>query len=274
MSTGPNDRPIGVFDSGLGGLTVVREMRRSLPTENIVYLGDSARVPYGTRSAQTVIRYARKCADFLDNLDLKLLVVACNTASSVAMESLRAEREVPVLGVISAGARAAVDSGSSVVGVIGTMGTIRSNAYAREIAALSPSVTVHQAPAPLFVPLAEEGWVEGDVPLQVAERYLAPLVEHRIATLLLGCTHYPLLAVTIRRALDNLGSTARIIDSATAITREVAACLSTDGLRREAPDQAGTLSCYVTDLPGSFIEVAGRFLGESEPLRQVEVVDI
>ncbi|MBW2278096.1 MAG: glutamate racemase [Deltaproteobacteria bacterium] len=269
-----NDRPIGVFDSGLGGLTVVREIRRQLPAEKIVYLGDSARVPYGTRSAETVIRYARKCADFLDTQDLKMLVVACNTASSVALPALREDRDVPVLGVITAGARAAVDSGALAVGVIGTAGTIHSNAYASEIAKLSPEVIVHQEPAPLFVPLAEEGWVDGEVPLLAAERYLAPLVEHNIGTLLLGCTHYPLLKGTIGQALHKLGSGASIIDSATAMTRDIMAKLDARDLQRDTSGNSGGLSCYVTDLPDSFREVAGRFLGESDPLGDVEVVDI
>jgi glutamate racemase len=268
------DRPIGVFDSGLGGLTVVREIRRQLPGERIVYLGDSARVPYGTRSAQTVIRYARKCSDFLDTLGLKLLVVACNTASSVALPALREDRDVPVLGVITAGARAAVASGAKSVGVIGTLGTIGSNAYTAEIEQLSPETVVHQAPAPLFVPLAEEGWIDGDVPRLAAERYLAPLVEHRIGTLLLGCTHYPLLAGVIGQALANLGSDAAIIDSATAMTHDVKRCLDSDGLRRSAALGDGGLTCYVTDLPGSFREVAGRFLGDTSALSDVEVVDI
>jgi glutamate racemase len=272
--SGAADRPIGVFDSGLGGLTVVREIRNRLPAERIVYLGDSARVPYGTRSPRTIIRYARKCADFLDTLGLKMLVVACNTASSVALPSLREGREIPVLGVITAGARAAFNSGSSVIGVIGTASTILSDAYAREIALLAPDAIVHQKPAPLFVPLAEEGWTEGEVPLLTAKRYLAPLVERDIGTLLLGCTHYPLLTSTIRRALDELGSDAGIIDSATAMTRDVQAVLDADDLHRDARGERGELICHVTDLPGSFSDVAGRFLGESEPLHDVEVVDI
>lgn len=269
-----SERPIGVFDSGLGGLTVVREIRRRLPAEKIVYLGDSARVPYGTRSPETVIRYARKCAAFLDTRDLKLLVVACNTASSVALPALRDDRDVPVLGVITAGARAMAQTGSSIVGVIGTAGTIRSNAYAREIELLAPKVSVHQVPAPLFVPLAEEGWTAGQVPLLAAERYLAPLVDQGVETLLLGCTHYPLLTGTIREALGNLGSQARIIDSATAMTADVEATLATGDMRRQAADDAGSLTCCVTDLPQSFQEVASRFLGETDPLRDVEVVDI
>jgi glutamate racemase len=231
-------------------------------------------VPYGTRSPETVVRYARKCAGFLGTLGLKMLVVACNTASSVALPALREDHEEPVLGVISAGARAVADSGASVVGVIGTAGTIRSNAYPREIAALAPAVEVHQTPAPLFVPLAEEGWVEGEVPQLAAKRYLAPLVERRIGTLLLGCTHYPLLTPAIRSALDALGSSAAVIDSATAMTRDVIENLDVGGLRRDPDGSTGALKCYVTDLPGSFQEVAGRFLGDPAALRAVEAVDI
>ncbi|MFO8072635.1 MAG: glutamate racemase [Polyangia bacterium] len=264
--------PIGVFDSGLGGLTVVREIRRALPDESLVYLGDSARVPYGTRSAATVERYAGNCADFLVRQGLKLLVVACNTASAVALPYLRERIDVPVLGVIGAGARAAcAAAGQGGIGVIGTAGTIGSGAYPREIAAIDPRCPVHQRPAPLLVPLAEEGWTEGDLPRLAVERYLAPLIAERIDVLLLGCTHYPLLGEVIERVLRDAGSGAAVINSAEAIAREVKEALDSNGLRLEKRGR-GRLTCHVTDLPASFKEVAERFLGA--PLQAVEKVDI
>ncbi len=263
--------PIGVFDSGLGGLTVVREMRKRLPSERIIYLGDSARVPYGTRSAETVIRYAEKCSEFLHGKGLKMLAVACNTASAVALPSLRSASVVPVLGVITAGAKAAIAANAARVGIIGTTGTINSGAYPSEIASLNPECEVHQRPAPLFVPLAEEGWIDGDVPLLAAAKYLEPLVAANVEILLLGCTHYPLLRGPIEQALQNLGSSAAVIDSATAMTFDIEHELDRQGMRR-ASDKEGSLRCYVTDLPASFEEVASRFLGDRPS--EVEVVDI
>jgi glutamate racemase len=265
------DKPIGVFDSGLGGLTVVRAIQRLLPDERIVYLGDSARVPYGTRSESTVITYARKCAQFLIDEGLKMLVVACNTASSVALPALRTDTDLPVLGVITAGAKAVVDTGAKRVGVIGTTGTVNSRAYIREIAAAVPDCAVVQEPAPLLVPLAEEGWIDGQVPLLAATRYLEPLVKENIEVLLLGCTHYPLLKGVIGEALANLGSRAAVIDSATAMASAVKCTLDGQG-RFRTPGAGGGLDCYVTDLPASFEQVASRFLGSG--LDQVKKIDI
>jgi glutamate racemase len=265
------DLPIGVFDSGLGGLTVVQEVRRLLPEERIAYLGDSARVPYGTRSAQTVVRYAQKCAAFLFSQGLKALAVACNTASAVALPTLNAESKVPVLGVITAGARAVAASGAKRVGIIGTAGTIRSGAYLREIAAAAPDCEVFQQPAPLFVPLAEEGWVDGELPVLAAMRYLKPLADADIEVLLLGCTHYPLLVSPIAQALKNLDRDIRIIDSATAMAADVERALEENGIRRDRGVE-GDLVCFVTDLPASFEEVATRFLGG--PPGDVREVDI
>ncbi|MDJ0762710.1 MAG: glutamate racemase [Myxococcota bacterium] len=271
MTQALQERPIGVFDSGLGGLTVVREMRRYLPGEHIIYLGDSARVPYGTRSASTVVRYAQKCAAFLVSQGLKMLAVACNTASAVALPTLRAETQVPVLGVIAAGARSVAAHDAQRVGVIGTAGTIQSGAYAREIAALAPHCQVFLQPAPLFVPLAEEGWIEGDVPVLAATRYLKPLADAQIEVLLLGCTHYPLLVSPIKQALKNLNSKAAVVDSATAMTAQIDRTLTDQDLARTGTS-LGTLTCFVTDLPASFEDMATRFLGEGPD--QVAVVDI
>jgi len=263
--------PIGVFDSGLGGLTVAREIRRVLPAERLLYLGDSARVPYGTRSPATVERYAGNCAGFLVREGVKLLVVACNTVSAVALPFLRERVEVPVLGVIGAGARAAcAASRTGRIGVIGTAGTVDSAAYPREISAIRPAATVHQRAAPLLVPLAEEGWLEGELPRLAVRRYVEPLAAADIDVLLLGCTHYPLLERAIRDVLAELGSAAEVINSAVAVGGEVAAAVARDG-----PSGArgrGELRCCVTDLPAGFAAAASRFLGE--PVTGVERIDI
>ncbi len=263
--------PIGIFDSGLGGLTVVQAIRKALPEEKIIYIGDSARLPWGNRSARTVVRYAQKCAGFLIDEGLKMMAVACNTASAVALPVLRAESEMPVLGVITAGARAVVATGASRIGVIGTAGTIRSNAYVREISALAPSCQVHQRPAPLLVPLAEEGWTDGEVPLLAVTHYIEPLAKADIEVLLLGCTHYPPFISTIKEALAKLGCKARIVDSATAMAADVERILDSRGIRRN-PGKTGDFKCFVTDLPDGFEGVATRFLGERPG--QVEEVDI
>lgn len=263
--------PIGVFDSGLGGLTVVREIQRLLPNEQILYLGDNARVPYGTRSAATIERYAANCSGFLLKKGLKLLVIACNTVSAVALSTLRKMTDVPVLGVISAGARAAAESKVSRAGVIGTQSTIASGAYPREIAKLCPDCRVFTRPTPLFVPLAEEGWTEGSVPKAVAAHYLAPLVAENIELLLLGCTHYPLLKKTVSSALASLKSSAKVLDSAAVMASDVERVLkNTDTQTCRA--QKSSLTCFVTDLPSSFEEVAGRFLGKN--IEKVNYVDI
>ncbi len=265
------DLPIGVFDSGLGGLTVVREIRRRLPAETILYLGDNARVPYGTKSAATIERYAANCTRFLLDKGLKLLVVACNTASAVALPTLEKMTDVPVLGVISAGARAVTASAVARIGVIGTQSTISSNAYPEHIARLNPKCQVFQKAAPLFVPLAEEGWTEGEVPLSIATHYLDSLVAEEIDVLLLGCTHYPLLRSSVTRALRNLDSKAKVVDSATVMAADVEAQLKEKKLETSR-QKLGPLTCFVTDLPSSFEEVASRFLGEKP--EQTIAVDI
>lgn len=265
------DLPIGVFDSGLGGLTVVREIRRLLPTETILYLGDSARVPYGTRSSATIERYAANCAKFLLDRGLKLLVVACNTVSATALPTLRKMTDIPVLGVISAGARAVSARAVSRVGVIGTESTIASSAYPEHIRSLCPECSVFSRPTPLFVPLAEEGWILGTVPEAAALHYLTPLVQQDIELLLLGCTHYPVLKQPIAQALHTLGSSAEILDSATVMALDVANALR-DGQMESGRSTRSPLTCFVTDLPTSFKAVAVRFLGENPD--EVRLVDI
>jgi glutamate racemase len=264
MDTPPRDLPIGVFDSGIGGLTVVRALIGALPHEDIVYLGDTARVPYGTRSAETVIRYARGCAALLSTHGLKLLVVACNTVSAVAIDMLRVELDVPVVGVIEPGAAAAVRASvSGRIGVIGTKGTVASGAYPRAVAACNTKAEVIAAPAPLLVPLAEEGWVDGDVPRLAAMRYIEPLCAASIDTL---------LRPSIERALEALSpSPVVIVDSATSVASSVATLLEERG-RTALRQSLGRHRYLATDAPDAFRRVGSRFLGL--PIDDVELVDI
>ncbi len=275
MSEAPeaHDLPIGVFDSGIGGLTVVRALIAEMPHENLIYLGDTARVPYGTRSASTVVRYARSCASLLSAFGLKMLVVACNTVSAVAIDILRVELDVPVIGVIESGARAAVAaSRAGRIGVIGTQGTVSSGAYPRAVAAENTRAEVIAAPAPLLVPLAEEGWVEGDVPRLAAKHYLEPLCAAGIDTLLLGCTHYPVLRQPIEAALEELSPAGvTVVDSATAVAGTVAALLK-ERERMTQRESLGRHTFMATDDPEGFSKVGARFL--SMPLDDVELVDI
>jgi len=251
-------RAIGIFDSGVGGLTVLRELTRVLPQEDTIYFGDTARVPYGTKSPDTVIRYAQEIAAFLTTRDIKLLVVACNTASAVALPTLRRQLSIPVVGVIEPGARRAVQvTKSGVVGVIGTAGTIRSSAYTRAIKRLNPNISVLAKPCPLFVPLAEEGWTDNEIARLTAHQYLDEVREAGVDSLVLGCTHYPLLKKIIAEAM---GPRVTLVDSAEEIARTVAEILREKKLLRPAAEQ-GNHHYYVTDVPAGFIRVGNRFLG-------------
>jgi glutamate racemase len=270
-----NDAPIGVFDSGLGGLTVLRAVAEQLPRENLVYLGDSARVPYGTRSAQTVVNYARACVRKLREQQIKLLVVACNTVSAVALDVLAAELEFPVIGVIVPGAKAGLRASQrGRLGVLATPGTVLSGAYPRAVAAAKPDVQVFAQPAPLLVPLVEEGWLEGEVPRLAVRKYLSPLVEHDIDALVLGCTHYPLLAPVIASELADLhGSPVPVIDSAHAVATELDAVLGQEQLSASRSER-GSLRLFVTDMPRQFTEVASRFLGQDVASLDVTAIDL
>ncbi|MDX2184783.1 MAG: glutamate racemase [Gemmatimonadaceae bacterium] len=257
--------PIGVFDSGLGGLTVVHALRDRLPHESIVYLGDTARVPYGPKSPETVRRYADEIARWLLAQHVKLIVVACNTATAHALPQLRASMPVPVIGVIEPGARAAAQVSRGHIGVIGTAGTIRSGAYRRAIAAQvdgDRGTTVVEQPCPLFVPLVEEGWLEHPVTEAVAREYLAPLMADGVDTLVLGCTHYPLLAPVLSRVMPP-GTT--LIDSAAETAREVEHVLHTTGAAAPLTGPHGSLRLAATDAPESFAVLAARFLGGQVP---------
>ncbi len=260
-------RAIGIFDSGVGGLTVCKEIIRQLPGENLVYLGDTARVPYGTKSPQTVQRYALEAAAFLVDQGVKLLVVACNTASAVALPLLRERFQLPVIGVIEPGAKRAVDSRNRRIGVIGTEGTINSGRYEEAIRKLLPDAAVFTAACPLFVPLAEEGWAEHAIAELAGREYLQPLIEAKIDTLVLGCTHYPLLRKTLQKVL---GPEVMLVDSAEETARCVAELFAAQGLCR--PEHGGGREFYVTDVPTRFERVGRAFLGrELGRVRQVQI---
>jgi glutamate racemase len=251
-------KAIGIFDSGVGGLTVLKEVVRVLPQEDTIYLGDTARVPYGTKSPETVIRYSRQIARYLLSRDIKLLVVACNTASAVALASLQKEFSIPIVGVIEPGARAAVSvTRSGKVGVIGTAGTVASSAYTKAIKRINPEIEVVTRACPLFVPLAEEGWVDNEVARLTARMYLAELKDQGVDTLVLGCTHYPILKQVIAEVM---GPEVTLVDSAEETALTVARILREQQLLRPEGEQ-GNHHYYVTDIPAGFIRVGNRFLG-------------
>lgn len=255
------ERAIGVFDSGVGGLTVLRELRLQVAGETLVYLGDTARVPYGTKSAPTVLRYAHEAARFLlYQQKVKLLVVACNTASAVALDDLEKHYEIPVVGVIEPGAKRALEvTRNGCIGVVGTEGTVRSGAYERALKEVRPEVVVHSAACPLFVPLAEEGWADHEVALLAARDYLAPLLAKGIDTLVLGCTHYPLLKKTLQEAV---GPEVQLVDSAQELAKTVSSLLENHQLLRQTtPVEPPRF--FVTDIPDRFERVGGAFLGET-----------
>lgn len=261
------DGAIGVFDSGVGGLTVLQRIVERCPHESTVYLGDTARVPYGTKSAETVIRYARACARLLCGRDIKLMVAACNTASAYAVDDLRDELPIPVVGVIEPGAEAAVQATrNGRIGVVATASTVRSGRYEHAIHAFAENAQVFTQACPLFVPLAEEGWTEGPVPEEVARTYLAGLVAADVDTLLLGCTHYPLLKNVIRACVPG---TITLIDSAEATSRVVADTLKAMGIA--AAEERPERSFLVTDDPSAFTRVGERFFGHA--IENAEWVD-
>ena len=261
----PDFRPIGIFDSGLGGLTVVRAIREALPGESIVYVGDTARVPYGNKSAETVQEYSRQITEFLLSQDAKLIVVACNTASALALKYLHAQFDVPILGVIEPGVSAALKSTKNGhVGVIGTIATIASNAYQNGLLYARPDLVISARPCPLFVPLVEEGWLDGPIVEQIIKEYIQPIDASSIDTLVLGCTHYPLLKPALQSFVKN-GTV--LVDSASEVAASTTRLLTNKRLGSDG-DQ-GNFKCYVTDLPARFESVASRFLGASIPAAQV-----
>ena len=261
-----SSRPVGVFDSGIGGLTVAHEIITQLPNERIVYFGDTARVPYGPKSPDTVRRYSREIAAYLRDQDVKALVVACNTATAHALTALQDELSMPVIGVVEPGARAAVKRASGGhIGVIGTAGTIRSGAYERAIRSIDPQIRVTTRACPLFVPLVEEGWVDHEVTKQVALEYLSPLMNDGIAALVLGCTHYPLLKPLFRGILRK---GVRLIDSAAETATELGRVLEEHGIKASANGVAKH-RFVASDDPLQFLQLGQRFLGDT-----IEAVEV
>ena len=254
----PDSRPIGVFDSGLGGLTVAKAIKEKLPNENIVYLGDTARVPYGNKSTLLVTGYATQITNFLLGENAKLIVVACNTASALALPALQSEFLVPILGVIIPGSQAAVHATRNKhVGVIGTTATINSNAYTQALREIESSIQITTQACPLFVPLVEEGWLNGPVPSEITASYLKNINVENVDTLILGCTHYPLLKPMIQ---DIVNDNTVLIDSAETVAEEVAIILIEKKMSADSSNK-GLLKCFVTDSPIQFENIAKRFLG-------------
>jgi glutamate racemase len=253
-----NAAAVGVFDSGIGGLTVAKEVIRQLPHESVIYFGDTARVPYGPKSPETVRRYSREIAAFLRDEGVKSIVIACNTATAHALNVLREEMAMPVIGVVEPGARAAVKATSGGhIGVIGTVGTIKSGAYERAIRALDPDVIITARACPLFVPLVEEGWTDHDATRLIAREYLQPLLAAKIDTLVLGCTHYPLLKPLLR---DVLGPDVCLIDSAEETAAEIARTLDAEELTVD--DRTDPNYRFIaSDDPLQFLQLGQRFLG-------------
>jgi len=267
-SLSPN-QPIGIFDSGIGGLTVFSELQKLLPLEDFVYLGDTARVPYGTKSSEMVLHYSQHNVKFLLEKKVKMVVVACNTASAFALLELQKYYPIPIIGVIDPGAQGAMKtSQKNRIGVIGTEGTIRSDAYAKTILRKNPKTFVVSTPCPLFVPLVEEGWLEGEVTEQVASIYLKKIISEKVDTLILGCTHYPLLKRTLKKVV---GNSIQLIDSAEETALETKHILEENKiLRKENLQPTGQF--FVTDSPERFRRVGELFL--KTPIQKVNHVTI
>jgi len=261
-----NSYSLGIFDSGLGGLTVLKELCSMLPDENIVYLGDTARVPYGIRSPATVTRYSFECIRFLLQQEIKLLVVACNTVSSISLPEIQKNLEIPVVGVIEPGAKAAAEATKNKkIGVIGTEATIRSKAYSKAIEGISKEIQVYEHACPLFVPLAEEGWTEDVIAFLIADKYLASVKEKGVDTLVLGCTHYPLLKNVIQKAMGDVV----LIDSAVETSKVVRDVLLKNGLGRQSVSPPKR-KYYVTDSPEKFRTLGEKFL--HSPIDDIEKI--
>lgn len=264
-----SSKAIGIFDSGVGGLTVAKEVFEKLPGENVIYFGDTARTPYGPRSAEIVRKFSVQNISFLSTQGVKLIVVACNTASAVALDYLKRIFQLPLMGVIEPGSRAAVEATKNGrIGVIGTAGTIRSKSYTAAIQKIDKKIKVFDYPCPLFVSLAEEGYINKKATRLIAEEYLAPLRKQKIDTLVLGCTHYPLLSPVIS---DVMGDDVRLIDSAEQTALEVKRILQ----RRELATAGGvkpSYRFYVSDFPEKFVQISERFLGKR--VKEVKKIDI
>jgi glutamate racemase len=263
------EKPIGVFDSGIGGLTVVKRLYSTLPKESIVYFGDTARVPYGSKSNSTVIEYSIQNTKFLLNKNVKAVVVACNTASSIAIDELRNRFDIPIIGMIDPGASMAVrETKNKKIGVIGTRATINNKAYSNAIKKIDPEIKIFEKACPLFVPIAEEGWTHHQATYEIADEYLKELREKDIDTLVLGCTHYPILSDVIQKVI---GTGIKLIDSGIASSEIVRNEIARIGLETNSAIP-GQSSFYVSDIPTTFKQVAELFLGQ--PVDEVIKVDI
>lgn len=264
--------PVGVFDSGVGGLTVAREIMRQIPEERIVYFGDTARVPYGNKSKDTILRYSRQIIRFLRTREVKAIVIACNTASAYALDTVAAESDIPIIGVINAGARTAVQATrNGKIGVIGTEGTIGSGIYTRVMKQLKPDIQVTGKPCPLFVPLVEEGLLHDSVTDEIASRYLSVLKGKYIDTLVLGCTHYPLLRSTLRRLM---GEDVVLVNPAYETAIELKQLLEERGLERDGaePLQGEKYQFFVSDLAEKFTSFATSILpNEVKETRKIDI---
>ncbi len=255
--------PIGVFDSGIGGLTVFKEIRKELPKEDVVYFGDTAHVPYGTKSKETITKFSVDNVLFLQSCGVKMVVVACNTASSLSLDTLQRRFLIPIIGVIEPGAREAIRcTKNGRIGVIGTKSTIGSNAYEAWLKKLDPSVKVYSSACPLFVPFVEEGWLDGEIVSKLAKSYLDALKTFKIDTLILGCTHYPLLSSVIRKTV---GSKVRLVNSAEETAKEAKRLLARLKLNRTDRRKSPDLKFYVSDEPEQFRVLGERFLGRTIP---------
>ena len=264
-----DSRPIGVFDSGLGGLTVAKAIKEKLPNENIIYLGDTARVPYGNKSTLLITGYANQITNFLLSENAKLIVVACNTVSALALPTLQSEFQVPILGVIIPGSQAAIHATRNKnIGVIGTIATINSSAYTAALNEIESSIQITAQACPLFVPLVEEGWLNGPVPSEITATYLKNINVANVDTLILGCTHYPLLKPIIK---DHVNDNTVLIDSAETVAEEAAIILIQKKMSADSNNK-GLLKCFVTDSSTKFESIAERFLGYS--LDNVQTVPI
>jgi len=263
------DKPIGIFDSGMGGLTVLAALRRTLPQEDFIYLGDTARVPYGSRSARTVERYSIEVADYLMHQGIKMLVIACNTATAHAYEALRQKLSVPVVGVIEPGALALLQATRNRrVGIIGTRSTIRSGSYEQALKARDPDLSVFSKACPLFVPLIEEGWLDKKITALVIEEYLSEMVREEIDSIVLGCTHYPLLRPAIQKIYPDL----QLIDSSIEVARTVATELIKKGMQRPDTRERGRLRILLTDVTDQLRQLEQLFLGMAvEHLEEVQI---
>ena len=265
-----SDRPIGAFDSGVGGLTVVQAMRELLPAEDILYLGDTARVPYGNKSPETIIRYSRENLAYLRSHDVKAVVVACNTASAHALAVLQNESDIPVIGVIAPGVQAALSATRNHrIGIVGTQGTIQSEAYQNLLRQLQPKIVITAVAAPLLVSLVEEDWLSHQATRLIMEEYLAPMKAAGVDTVVLACTHYPLLKSLAQHIL---GPGVVLVDSAQNAAASLARKLESMQLNRPPQSKAGQITICATDLPAQFSRLAERFLGEKiKAIRQVAV---